>query len=134
MLQVIPHFNLLPLNTFHIKAKAFGYTQIAKEEELLQLKDNFEYSQGVFVLGGGSNILFTQDLDKWVLHNKIKGIEQVKEDENHVWLKVGAGEIWHEFVRARHECRVCQGWHCRQCALAAHGDRNRRGCDAGRYG
>src|SRR5690606_22292727 len=35
----------------------------------------------------------------WVIHNQIKGIEIIREDDRHVWLKVGAGEIWHDFVR-----------------------------------
>lgn len=98
MLPIIPDFNLLPLNTFHIMALAVCYSQINSEEELLCIKDNINYAKGVFILGGGSNILFTQNIDRWVLHNKIKGIEQIREDESHVWIKVGAGEIWHEFV------------------------------------
>lgn len=51
------------------------------------------------VLGGGSNILLTRDVPQWVLHNKITGIELVREDDAHVWLKVGAGEVWHHFVQ-----------------------------------
>jgi len=74
------------------------YSEIDDEETLGQLKKEAAYQKGLFILGGGSNVLFTENLDSWVLHNKIKGIEQIKEDENHVWVKVGAGEIWHDFV------------------------------------
>lgn len=98
MLKVSPDFNLLPLNTFHIKVSAASFSIVSNEIELLSIKENANYANGLFILGGGSNVLFTQDLDRWVLHNKIQGVEQVQEDENHVWLKVGAGEIWHEFV------------------------------------
>lgn len=50
------------------------------------------------VLGGGSNILLTKDFNGLVLKNDIMGIEEVKEDDEHVYLKVGAGENWHRFV------------------------------------
>ena len=52
----------------------------------------------VFILGGGSNILFTKDYDGAVLKNEIKGIELQHEDADHVYVKVGAGENWHQFV------------------------------------
>ena len=43
-------------------------------------------------------MLLTEDIDKWVIHNDLKGINKTDEDEQHVWLEVGAGEIWHGFV------------------------------------
>jgi len=52
----------------------------------------------IFILGGGSNILFTKDYDGAVLKNEIKGIELQHEDGEHVYVKVGAGENWHQFV------------------------------------
>ena len=50
------------------------------------------------VLGGGSNVLFTQDVDGLVLRNEIRGIELVDEDEDYVYVRAGAGEVWHAFV------------------------------------
>ena len=50
------------------------------------------------VLGGGSNILLTQNFKGTVLKNEIKGIEIVEETESYAVIKVGAGEIWHQFV------------------------------------
>jgi len=50
------------------------------------------------VLGGGSNVLLTKPVDGIVLHNKLKGIEVVKETDTHTWLKVAAGEVWHHLV------------------------------------
>jgi UDP-N-acetylmuramate dehydrogenase len=50
------------------------------------------------VLGGGSNILFTQDFDGLVLKNEIKGIKCIDEDDKTVYVEVGAGENWHQFV------------------------------------
>ena len=50
------------------------------------------------ILGGGSNILFTKNFDGLVLKNEIKGIKTIKEDEHHIYVQVGAGENWHQFV------------------------------------
>ncbi len=74
------------------------YTELSDEQELALLHSNEAFKNGVLVLGGGSNILFTDDVPKWVLHNKIKGIRKEKEDDTYIWLSVGAGEIWHDFV------------------------------------
>lgn len=58
------------------------------------------------VLGGGSNILFTKNYDGLILKNEIKGIEIVKQDDEAVYVKAGAGENWHQFVLYCIE----QGW------------------------
>lgn len=50
------------------------------------------------ILGGGSNILFTKDVDALVIKNNITGIEKLHEDENYYYIKAGAGENWHQFV------------------------------------
>jgi UDP-N-acetylmuramate dehydrogenase len=52
----------------------------------------------VFLLGGGSNILLTKNFDGLVLKNEIKGIELIKEDDHHLYVRAGAGENWHRFV------------------------------------
>jgi UDP-N-acetylmuramate dehydrogenase len=51
------------------------------------------------ILGGGSNILLTGNLDGLVLLNRVAGIELVREDEKYVYIKAGAGENWHGFVQ-----------------------------------
>jgi UDP-N-acetylmuramate dehydrogenase len=50
------------------------------------------------VLGGGSNILFTQDYNGLVLKNSLKGIAVERENADHIWVKAAAGEVWHELV------------------------------------
>jgi len=52
----------------------------------------------MLLLGGGSNMLLVNDIDKLVVHLNTKGKEIVKKDEAHTWVKVAAGENWHEFV------------------------------------
>jgi UDP-N-acetylmuramate dehydrogenase len=51
------------------------------------------------ILGGGSNILFTSDFKGVILHSKITGIENIREDNNEVWLKAGSGIVWDDFVK-----------------------------------
>lgn len=100
MLQPSPHVSLLPYNTFGMEAFAGYYSELVSEDALLSLNGNPIYQEhGLLVLGGGSNILLTRDVPQWVLRNKITGIELVKEDDAHVWLKAGAGEVWHHFVQ-----------------------------------
>ena len=97
-------FSLKPYNTFGIAsyAKYFArFGSVAELEECLT-PDQFSTLNSQFstlILGGGSNILFTKNFDGLVLKNELKGIELVKEDADHVYLKAGAGENWHRFVQ-----------------------------------
>ena len=91
------NFNLRPYNTFGIEvfAKRFGaFTTIDELKELLSQRNDDE----LLFLGGGSNVLFTQNFDGFVLRNELKGIEVIEEDDSHVIITSGAGEVWHEFV------------------------------------
>lgn len=98
MLQIQPEFPLQYFNTFGIPVSAAFFSPLNQESEIREIYEQKAFHNGVFILGGGSNILFTQNVIQWVLHNRIKGIQKIKEDEDQVWLRVGGGEIWHEFV------------------------------------
>lgn len=52
----------------------------------------------LLVLGGGSNVLLTKDFDGMVICIRMLGIEKLHEDDEHVWVKAMAGEVWHNFV------------------------------------
>jgi UDP-N-acetylmuramate dehydrogenase len=85
------------------KYHTFGTDAICKGLiEIYSVQDIYEFlvmEQSKFlVLGGGSNVLFLKDFDGHVLRNQIKGIEIIDEDQSQVLVKVGAGEIWHQFV------------------------------------
>ncbi len=96
-MEIHENYPLKPYNTFSIDAKAKFFNSFSFVEELEEtLLMYSEYP--VFILGGGSNILFTKDYDGAVLKNDIKGIELQHEDADHVYVKVGAGENWHQFV------------------------------------
>jgi UDP-N-acetylmuramate dehydrogenase len=89
------NFSLKNYNTFGINALAKRFVAVHSTYELIQL---LEKEQDIFILGGGSNMLLTQNIEKLVVHIALKGIEVVNEDEEHVWVKANAGENWHEFV------------------------------------
>ncbi len=91
--------SLFPYNTFQIDVKARLFAQFDSVDGLLQLleEDNPAF-KGPLVLGGGSNVLLTGNVNRLVLKNSIRGIEVVDEDEHHVFVRAGAGENWHQFV------------------------------------
>ena len=96
-MQIHENFPLKSYNTFGIDVKARFFNEFSSVEELEEYQ--MFYSQySIFILGGGSNILFTKDYDGTILKNNIKGIEVQHEDADHVYVKVGAGENWHLFV------------------------------------
>lgn len=89
------NFPLKEYNTFGISASAKEFVAVTNTTELAAV---LQKNQDVFILGGGSNMLLTQDIEKLVIHINFKGIEIVKENDNFVWVKSQAGENWHEFV------------------------------------
>ena len=99
MIKIEENISLLLFNTFGIDVRAKFFVLIESIEQMKELIQSDLYKREKrLVLGGGSNILFTHDFDGLVVKVSIKGIEKVKENDTHVWLKSGAGEIWHDFV------------------------------------
>src|ERR1044072_3735917 len=95
-MRIQENISLRPYNTFGINVTARKFARFASVDELKQLLVWHQVSP--LILGGGSNILFTKNVDGLVLHNAIGGIEKIREDEEHVYIKAGAGENWHGFV------------------------------------
>ena len=89
--------NLKPYNTFGLSANASSFAAFKSIEELDQLLKN-DRKQAILILGGGSNLLLTQDVDSLVLRNELKGITVLSESESHVTIKSMAGEVWHDLV------------------------------------
>ncbi|MDB5274769.1 MAG: murB [Chitinophagaceae bacterium] len=97
--MLTPSHPLLDLNTFHMDVKAKWFAAFSSEEELRTLlADKRVAEESLLVLGGGSNILFTEDFDGVVLKNNIKGIHIVKETTDRISIEVGGGENWHQLV------------------------------------
>lgn len=84
------------LNSFGMHVLAKEYTSIESKQVLAKVLNT--NSSNLLVLGGGSNMLLTKDVDALVLHVNIKGIEVISVFENNVKIRVSAGENWHEFV------------------------------------
>ena len=99
MSNILHKYSLKNYNTFGIAAKAKYFASFSSEAELTALlKNNICKTEPLFILGGGSNILLTQDFEGIVLANNIKGIDVISEDEQSISIEVGAGEVWHDFV------------------------------------
>ena len=93
------HFSLKSFNTFGIDVYAKEFSIIQSHQDLLDLIAQRDLNKEKFLmLGGGSNILFTKDFEGLLLKNEISGIEVINENAQQVWIKVGAGVVWHEFV------------------------------------
>jgi len=95
-MEIKQNISLKPYNTFGVEVNAKSFVEVNNAEELKEvLKEN---DKQILILGGGSNVLFTRDFNGLVIKNNLTGISIIKEDDTSVWLKVGAGEIWHQFV------------------------------------
>lgn len=96
-MQSHSNFSLKPYNTFGIDVNARNFVAVHSTEELKNLLKK-TYASELFVLGGGSNMLLTQDVEKTVVHLDLRGIEITEETNTEVVVKAMAGENWHQFV------------------------------------
>ncbi|MGH8162140.1 MAG: UDP-N-acetylmuramate dehydrogenase [Gammaproteobacteria bacterium] len=89
------------LATFRVPAHAALLAELYDPAALGELLATCEVSRAgnLFVLGGGSNVLFTGDYAGVVLRIATRGIETVAESETRVRLRIAAGENWDRFVR-----------------------------------
>lgn len=96
-MEILNHFSLKNYNTFGIEAKAKQFVGV---QSLIDLETVLEAhkTKKKFILGGGSNMLLTQDIDALVIHIDLKGRKIIEESEDFVWVEGLAGENWHEFV------------------------------------
>ena len=89
--------SLKKYNSFGIEAGAKYLAAFSSMDELEEITRQNKW-QEYLVLGGGSNLLFTKNYDGFVLKNEISGINLIKEDEDFVYIKAGAGVNWHRLV------------------------------------
>ncbi len=95
-MNVKHNISLKEFNTFGIDAKAEHFIAVHSVNELQQVLQNAP--KKIRLLGGGSNILLTDDVDGLLIKNEIKGIEIVKETARKVIVRAGGGEVWQDFV------------------------------------
>ncbi|WP_055435680.1 UDP-N-acetylmuramate dehydrogenase [Lacinutrix algicola] len=96
-MQISHNISLKNYNTFGIDAKARHFISVNNLPELISVLQLKDYPNKL-MLGGGSNMLLTKDVDALVIHVNLKGATIIKEDTNHAFIKASAGENWHEFV------------------------------------
>lgn len=98
-MEVRENYSLKNYNTFGIEVKCRYFVESDTESEFLEFVSSYELKpEEIMVLGEGSNFLFTDDFDGTVFYPTMKGMEIVEENDEHVWVKVGAGEVWDDFV------------------------------------
>ncbi|MBF9221402.1 UDP-N-acetylmuramate dehydrogenase [Hymenobacter ruricola] len=93
--------SLRPYNTFGLDVRARYFARFASADELRELLKRPEVQAAdKLILGGGSNLLFTQDFPGVVLKNEIRGLEIAGEDgeSQTALVRAGAGESWHGLV------------------------------------
>ena len=96
-MHIQKNFSLKSYNTFGIQANAKEFVTINSIEELKKiLVENKDKTK--FILGGGSNMLLTQDIDALVIHINLHGKKIISQDEQSVLIECQAGENWHELV------------------------------------
>ncbi len=96
-------YSMLSLNTFAVDQCADAFMMLKKYSDIL---DAVQVESRPFILGGGSNILLTKDIDRLVVKNELYGKKILQEDDRNIWVQFQSGENWHEVVRW---C-VHQGW------------------------
>ncbi|MGB5530701.1 MAG: UDP-N-acetylmuramate dehydrogenase [Ignavibacteriaceae bacterium] len=97
---LLKNHSLKNLNTFGVDIKAKFFAEVFSGEELIKLLSDETFKQEKkFVLGGGSNILFTKDFDGIIIKISIPRIKIIEENSDSVIIETGAGVIWDELVK-----------------------------------
>ena len=109
MINIQTDISLLPYNTFGIQAKAAYFIEYTSTDELREaiswLQSPSVKSLPVLHIGGGSNLLFTQDFPGVILHSRMEGLKIVSEGKkddaeatDDILLRVASGMVWDDFV------------------------------------
>lgn len=105
-LSVRRDVSLRPYNTLRFDVQAREWVALRTEADCAALPALCR-GKAVLILGGGSNLVLAGDIDALVIHNRLRGIECVRQDDDHVWVRVAGGENWDDVVAHA----VAQGWH-----------------------
>lgn len=107
-LQIVENLDLRPYHTFGLSVKARYFCQVTHEDGIRQaLKWAQDQGLPYLILGGGSNMLPTEDFPGLVIAIRSEGIAVRKKEADNIWIQVAAGENWHHFVQY---C-LAQGWY-----------------------
>lgn len=97
-MQIQENISLKPYNTFGIDVNAEKVLVLENKDQLPDISSNSSLPAEKHVIGGGSNILLTKDVQGLTILNQLKGIDMPKKDREYIWLRVASGEVWHDLV------------------------------------
>ena len=97
-MKILKNINLKAFHTFGVDISTKYFTEITHLNDLSKLHSLKSKYKNLLILGGGSNLLFTQNYDGLVIQNQLKGIEIVQENDQDILLKISSGENWHDLV------------------------------------
>jgi UDP-N-acetylmuramate dehydrogenase len=91
--------NLKDYNTFGMEVLARHFLQIENADEVPSVIREYLQEKPFYILGGGSNTLFTKDFDGYIVHPAFTGIEVMEQTDDAVVLRVSAGEPWDNLIQ-----------------------------------
>jgi len=99
-MRIEKNISIKPFNTFNVDARAKYFAEVNSISELKELLSNKDYNlEKRLILGGGSNILFTEDYEGIVIKLNSSEIKVLSETEESVFTQVNAGVEWDRFVK-----------------------------------
>lgn len=98
-MNIQTQIQLKPFNTLSLDVITSHYMKVQSQNELIEALAFAEENQlNVMVLSGGSNMLLPKAINALVIHMDIQGFEDITEDAESKTIRVGAGQVWHDFV------------------------------------
>ena len=100
-MKIYKNSSLKKYNTFGLDYKADSLIYLKTEKEIITLlKNKISFKKPLFILGGGSNVLFTRDYKGTIFHPAFKGIkiEKQEPENDSVIVSAGAGIEWDDLV------------------------------------
>ena len=91
-------FSLKNYNTFGMDVRCRRFVVVEDEVEVPDVISQYLRNEEFYILGGGSNVLFTRDFEGTIVHLQTTGISVVAEDDTTVQVAAAAGESWENFV------------------------------------
>ncbi|MCB0550828.1 MAG: UDP-N-acetylmuramate dehydrogenase [Phaeodactylibacter sp.] len=96
-MDIRENVSLKTYNTFGVDARARYFVEVHSTEELQEVVRQWP-GERPFILGGGSNLLLTGEINRLVIRNCITGMAITGKSDDKAWVSAGGGENWHRFV------------------------------------
>lgn len=98
-MHIQANYSLQPHNSFQLDVSTQYYVEINRQSDILTLRGDIKLASLPWrIIGDGSNLLFTDNIEGVVVTCSYKKLKVVKEDKDTIWISVGAGMDWHELV------------------------------------